>query len=117
MARSSEADLTSLRWRRIQPWPRWHAAIHRRALAFIAGLIRSWRGARAAFLALLLIVSGCASTPRFNCPPLVAYPPAFQQQVAGEMDGDRPGMEEMIVDYGKMRDACRKGAGIRASRG
>lgn len=87
----------------------WLASALRRGHAAPVGLILSWCGALSALLIISIILYGCASPPRFNCPPLVAYSPAFQAAAAAEMDGSKPSMEEMIVDYGKTRDACRKG--------
>ena len=57
-----------------------------------------------------MLLAGClAATSRVTCPPLVTYPPAFQQQAAAELRALPAGsaLATMIVDYGKLRDACR----------
>ena len=44
-----------------------------------------------------------------RCPPLVDYSKDFQTQTANELvklPGDNP-LSTMIVDYGKLRKACR----------
>jgi hypothetical protein len=46
---------------------------------------------------------------RAACPPLASYPPEFQRRAAAEMEALPPGspLAQMIVDYGRLRDACR----------
>lgn len=59
-------------------------------------------------LALGLFSLGACQTMRGGCPPLVAYSAAQQRQAAAEMrkiSGSQ--VSRMIVDYGKLRDACR----------
>ena len=45
----------------------------------------------------------------FKCPPLVTYSKEFQQQAATELDALKASsrLSTMIVDYSKIRDACR----------
>lgn len=57
-----------------------------------------------------MLLSGCATTQRISsCPPLVKYPKPFQRAAADELE-KLPGnsrIATMIVDYSKLRDACR----------
>jgi hypothetical protein len=63
--------------------------------------------------ALSSALGGCAETAGEGCPPLVSYSPAAQKRGAHELDGlaGDSQVARMIVDYGKMRDACRS-AGV-----
>lgn len=50
---------------------------------------------------------GCQSTGG-GCPPLVKYSSETQRAAASELRaGKSPNMGKMVVDYGKMREACR----------
>lgn len=71
------------------------------------GPARSWAG-----IALsTMLLAGCATahSSRVTCPPLVTYPPEFQRRAAAELDALPAGsaVGQMIVDYGRHRDACR----------
>jgi hypothetical protein len=56
---------------------------------------------------------GCATArsdgARVACPPLTSYPPDFQRRAASELQALPAGsaVAQMIVDYGRHRDACR----------
>jgi hypothetical protein len=58
-------------------------------------------------------LAGCVTArseaTRAACPPLASYPPEFQRRAAAEMEALPPGspLAQMIVDYGRLRDACR----------
>lgn len=54
-------------------------------------------------------LAACQSTTVGGCPPLINYSAAQQKQAAKELRtivGETQ-LKRMIVDYGKMRDACR----------
>lgn len=55
-----------------------------------------------------LALAGCTSTGG-GCPPLVKYSKAQQAKAAAELRAlpDESQIGQMIVDYGKTRDACR----------
>ena len=55
-----------------------------------------------------LALAGC-QTVTSGCPPLVTYSAEFQREAAGELRTLSAGsrVATMVVDYGKMRDACR----------
>ena len=56
----------------------------------------------------LFSLAACQSTGGGGCPPLVTYSQKQQAQAAAELRGmTRSQVAKMIVDYGKMRDACR----------
>jgi hypothetical protein len=57
-----------------------------------------------------LALAACQTTGG-GCPPLVGYNAAQQQQAAKELRamGKDAQLSKMIVDYKKMRDACRAG--------
>ena len=62
--------------------------------------------------ALLLAVSGCASSvSRVTCPPLVDWPVAFQAQLAGELEAhpstDMPAFHELAVRAERQRLAVK----------
>ena len=65
----------------------------------------------AAAVLFSLLPGGCASPIGGDCPPLPAYSSATQRLAAVELRGAPKGsaLARMIVDYGKMRDACRVG--------
>lgn len=58
-----------------------------------------------------MLLAGCQGAPssRTACPPLASYSPAFQQRAAGELRALPAGsaVGQLVVDYGKQRDACR----------
>lgn len=59
------------------------------------------------WIAVLSSLTACQST-RGGCPPLIPYSAAQQAQAAAEMRKiPNSQIARMIVDYGKMRDACR----------
>lgn len=67
-------------------------------------------------IALMMAASSlaaCQSTAGGGgCPPLVSYSKEFQKQAARELRMTRaaaPNVAQLVVDYGKMRDACRAG--------
>jgi hypothetical protein len=49
------------------------------------------------------------SEPVTRCPPLTSYSAAFQRLAAEELKALPPGaaLGILVVDYGKIRDACR----------
>lgn len=58
--------------------------------------------------AALFSLAACQSTTGGGCPPLVKYSAAVQKQAAAEIrSGRAPALSKFVVDYGKMRDACR----------
>ncbi len=61
----------------------------------------------------LFSLAGCQSyVATSGCPPLVTYSAADQKQASSELRALLPRdsqIARMIVDYGKMRDACRAG--------
>lgn len=68
------------------------------------GLMRS-------LLSLVLLtipLTGCdEATFRYLCPQLAKYTPEFQAKVAEELKNAGPATKVLLVDYGKLRDACR----------
>lgn len=58
---------------------------------------------------LPMLLGGCVRATFKACPPLVTYSKQFQARAADELDALKPGARigTMIVDYGKLRDACR----------
>jgi len=68
-------------------------------------------GIFSALVAPAFVLGACASAGG-GCPPLVAYPAAAQLRAARELQALSRDSEigAMIVDYGKMRDACRASA-------
>jgi len=72
--------------------------------------------ARPAIFSLAAALAGCSATGGGDCPPLVAYGAPAQGRAARELGGLAADSEiaRMIVDYGKMRDACRAAAGVHA---
>ncbi len=63
---------------------------------------------------VLFSLTGC-QTMMSGCPPLIAYSAAEQKQASSELRVLLPHdsqLGRMIVDYGKMRDACRASARI-----
>lgn len=58
-----------------------------------------------------MLLAGCATahSSRAPCPALATYPPDMQRRAADELAalpaGSAVGI--MVVDYGKLRDACR----------
>lgn len=67
------------------------------------------------WIGLMMAVSSltaCQTTAGGGCPPLVAYSKEFQKQAAQELRAVKktsPKVAQLVVDYGKMRDACRAG--------
>lgn len=64
-----------------------------------------------ALIAVTFSLTACQTTSG-GCPPLVTYSEAFQKQAAQEMRVAKmmtPRVAQLVVDYGKMRDACRVG--------
>lgn len=66
--------------------------------------------------AILMLVSfslaGCQTTRVVSgCPPLVTYSAQTQKQLAADLRALPPGslLGRVIVDYKKLRDACRLG--------
>lgn len=59
-------------------------------------------------LVCVAAISSCTATVG-GCPPLVTYSKQFQAQAADELDALKPQSKlgTMIVDYSKLRDACR----------
>lgn len=60
----------------------------------------------------LLSLLGCAQAPS-DCPPIVEYSPAFQAQLADEVQQQPEGAATVraLLDYAALRDeirACRK---------
>lgn len=58
---------------------------------------------------LTMFLAGCATAPSKGCPPLVTYSKAYLLATDAELKKlPRDGrVAEMIVDYSKLRDACR----------
>jgi len=56
---------------------------------------------------LTMLLSGCKTAPSSGCVPLVPYSAAFQQQVAKELPTAGRNVQQLVVDYGKTRDAIR----------
>lgn len=56
-----------------------------------------------------MLLSGCATVTSKSCPPLVTYPKTFQRAAADELEKlpRESRVATMIVDYSKLRDACR----------
>lgn len=53
-------------------------------------------------------LAACQTTRGGDCPPLVTYSVQQQRQAAAELRKmSKSQIAKMIVDYGKMRDACR----------
>ena len=53
-------------------------------------------------------LAACQSTGGGGCPPLTAYSAVQQRQAAAELRKmPESQVARMIVDYGKLRDACR----------
>lgn len=58
----------------------------------------------------LFSLSACQTTGAGGCPPLIRYTAVQQKKAAQELRALPHGqVAQMIVDYGKMRDACRLG--------
>jgi hypothetical protein len=56
-----------------------------------------------------LALAGCQTTGG-GCPALVKYSAATQKRAAAEIRaGHAPTLGRFVVDYGKLRDACRVG--------
>lgn len=57
-------------------------------------------------------LSACNSVPSSGCPPLIRYSAETQKKAAEELRRLPPGspLAKLVVDYKKMRDACRIGA-------
>ena len=56
------------------------------------------------------LLTGCATDRSSgSCPPLVSYSKSFLAKAANEFDRlpSDSGVAAMIVDYSKLRDACR----------
>lgn len=55
-----------------------------------------------------MLLNGCAEVIS-RCPPLTTYSREFQSRAADELDRLPPQspVATMVVDYGKLRDACR----------
>ena len=54
-------------------------------------------------------LAACQTVGGGDCPPLVTYSVQQQRQAATELrQMTKSQVAKMIVDYGKMRDACRK---------
>ncbi len=53
-------------------------------------------------------LAGCVASAG-RCPPLAAYPPHVQKEAARELRAlsRESAIAAMIVDYSKLRDACR----------
>lgn len=57
---------------------------------------------------VIFSLAACQSVGGGDCPPLVTYSAAQQKRAALELRKiPRSQVAQMIVDYGKMRDACR----------
>lgn len=57
---------------------------------------------------VLFSLAACQSTAGGGCPPLVKYSADIQKKAAAEIRAGRaPTLSKFVVDYGKMRDACR----------
>jgi len=56
---------------------------------------------------LTIPLASCNQGVSSGCPPLVSYPPAFQQQAARELPKAGQNVQTLVTDYGKLRDACR----------
>lgn len=71
-----------------------------------------WKTARSSVLGLALAaaLAACTQTAGGGCPPLVTYSAEFQRAAAAELRALPRGarLAVMIVDYGKLRDACRR---------
>lgn len=64
-----------------------------------------------ALIAVTSSLTACQTTSG-GCPPLISYSSSFQKQAAQELRTVRqtaPKVAQLVVDYGKMRDACRVG--------
>lgn len=56
----------------------------------------------------LFSLAACQSTGGGGCPPLTAYSAVQQKQAAAELRKmPKSQVAKMIIDYGKLRDACR----------
>ena len=54
------------------------------------------------------LLTGCATGPsRYICPTLKTYPSAFQTQAALEFAKSGKNIQQLVSDYGQLRDACR----------
>lgn len=61
-----------------------------------------------ALSAVIFSLAACQSVGGGGCPPLVTYSAVQQKRAAIELRGiPQSQVAQMIVDYGKMRDACR----------
>lgn len=63
---------------------------------------------RSIVLAMGLFSLGACQSTGGGCPPLISYSAVQQKQAAAELRKiPQSQVAQMIVDYGKMRDACR----------
>ena len=58
-------------------------------------------------LALLVVLSGCATAPAVVCPRLPEYPREVQARVLQELPGLSPDVARFIEDYGRLRAEVR----------
>lgn len=65
----------------------------------------------AIFLVAGFSLSACQTTSGGGCPPLINYSAAQQAEAAKELQKmySRSQVAQMIIDYGKLRAACRVG--------
>lgn len=62
----------------------------------------------AMLIAAGVILAGCfATTYGVTCPELKAYSPEFQRRAAAELPNASPEIQQMVSDYGGLRDAVR----------
>lgn len=55
-----------------------------------------------------ILVASCATGPsRYLCPTLKEYPSAFQAEAAIEFAKSGKNVQQLVSDYGQLRDACR----------
>lgn len=56
---------------------------------------------------LTILLASCQAVPSSGCVPLIPYSPAFQRQAAKELPLAGRNVQQLVTDYGKMRDAIR----------
>lgn len=70
-----------------------------------------WKPGRIALGIVMIFLTGCArvASDHAACPPVVAYPAAFQHRAAAEVEALPTGsaLETMLADYHVMRRQAR----------
>lgn len=64
---------------------------------------------RIAWIAVLfsLALGACQQSTITRCPPLASYSADFQRRAAEQLRRSGEAVGQLVVDYGKLRDACR----------